>query len=212
MNASVGIWQFSISSTKINEFSMESKHLVVKYWLKMDDKTINTHALIDNKATGIAFIDQDVVYYHGLYEITLKETRELDVIDGRPLESETITTMAKLDLGIQGHQKQLPAFIPKLGHYQIVLGLRWLQLHNVTNKFQKKTIGFESSYCQQHCQQHLSVWVWGDHMEKTNQDKPTLDICMDASSPFVNMNKKEKLKVYAVILYKINKALEILHL
>jgi hypothetical protein len=120
--------------------------------------------------------------------------------------------MAKLDLGIWGHQKQLPAFVLKLRHYQIVLGLPWLQLHNVTIKFQKKRIGFESSYCQQHCQQHSSVWVWGDHMEKTNQDKPRLDICVEASSHFVNMNKKEKLKVYAVILYKINKALEILDL
>jgi predicted aspartyl protease len=144
---------------------MESKHLVVKCSLKIGDKVVDTHALIDCGATGIAFIDKDFVRHHQLEEKKLKESRELEVIDGRPIESGTITTMAKLKLGIRGHQKQLPALVTKLGHYPIVLGLPWLQLHDVTIKFQKKQIGFESNYCQQHCQHHSSIWVWGDHME-----------------------------------------------
>jgi hypothetical protein len=76
--------------------------------------------------------------------------------------------------------------------------------------FQKKIIGFESSYCQQHCQHHSSVWVWGDHMEtKENLDKPKLNICVIAAAPFMRRNKKEKPKVYAVTLYEINTALEV---
>ena len=125
----------------------------------------------------------------------------MEVIDGRPIESGTITTMAKLDLGIKGHQEKLPAFITKLGHYPIVLGLPWLQLHDVTVKFQSRRIGFESSYCQQHCQHHSSVWVWGNHMETTAvPDEPKLNICAVAASPFMRRVKKEKLKVYAVTL------------
>ena len=103
---------------------MESKHLVVKCLLKIKDKVINTHALIDCGATGIAFVDKDFVHYHGLEEKELKESRELEVIDGTPIESGTITTMAKLELGIKGHQEQLPAFVTKLRHYPIVLGLQ----------------------------------------------------------------------------------------
>ena len=60
---------------------------------------------------------------------------ELEVIDGRPIKSERITTMAKLNLGIKAHQKELPVFIRKLGHYPIVLELLWFQLHNVMIKF-----------------------------------------------------------------------------
>ena len=210
VNASFGISQFSIQSAEIKESSMESKHLVVKCSLKIEDKIIDTHALIDCGATGIAFIDKDFVRHHQIQEKELKDPRELEVIDGRPIESGTITTMAKLDLGIRGHQEQLPVFVTKLGHYPIVLGLPWLQLHDVTIKFQKKRIGFESSYCQQHCQHHSSIWVWGNHMETTEKlDKPKLDICALAAAPFMRRNKKESLKVYVVTLYEINKALEI---
>jgi hypothetical protein len=40
-------------------------------------------------------------------------------------------------------------------------------------------------------------------------DKPKLDICVVAASSFMRQIKKEKLKVYAVTLYEINKALGI---
>jgi hypothetical protein len=123
VNASFGISQFSIQSAEIKEFSMESKHLVVKCLLKMEDKVIHTHPLIDCGATGIAFTDKDFLCHHQLKEQNLKKSRKLEVIDGRPIESGTITTMAILKLGIRGHQEQLPAFITKLGHYPILLEL-----------------------------------------------------------------------------------------
>ena len=90
--------------------------------------------------------------------------------------------MAKMNLGIRGHQETLPAFVTKLGHYPIVLGLPWLQVHDITVKFLSKRIGFESNYCQQHCQHHSSVWVWGDHMENSKVDDKKLDICAVAAA------------------------------
>ena len=117
---------------------MESKHLVVKCSLKIKDKIIQTHALIDCRATGIAFVDKDFVHHHELEERKLRETRELEVIDGRPIKSGTIMTMARLNLGIKEHQEELPAFITKLEHYPIMLGLPWMQFHDVTIKFQNK--------------------------------------------------------------------------
>jgi hypothetical protein len=187
---------------------MESKHLVVKCSLKIGDKFIDTHALMDCGATGIAFIDNNFVRHHQLEEKKLKESRELEVIDRRPIESGTITTLAKLELGIRGHQEKLPALVPKLGLYPIVLGLPWLQLHDITVKFQNRSIGFESNYCQQHCQHYTRVRVWGNHMESSHKpEKSKLDICAVAALPFIRQIKKEKLKVYAVTLYEINKAL-----
>ncbi len=69
---------------------MDSKHLVVKCSLKIEDKIIDTHALIDCGATGIAFIDKDFVHHHQLQEKEVKESRELEVKDGRPIESGTV--------------------------------------------------------------------------------------------------------------------------
>jgi hypothetical protein len=125
---------------------MESKHLVVKYSLKIEDEIIDFHALIDYAATGITFLEKDCVCHHQFEEHELEESWELEVIDRRPIKSGTITTMAKLNLGIWTHHEQLPAFITKLGHYQMVIGQPWLQLHDVTIRFEKKRIWFESSY------------------------------------------------------------------
>jgi hypothetical protein len=44
---------------------------------------------------------------------------------------------------------------------------------------------------------------------KEDLEKPKLDICSIVAASFTKRNKKEKLKVYAVTLYEINKALEI---
>jgi hypothetical protein len=41
----------------------------------------------------------------------IRESRELEVIDGRLIESGTITTMENLNLGIRGYPEQLPAFV-----------------------------------------------------------------------------------------------------
>jgi hypothetical protein len=115
-----------------------------------------------------------------------------------------------LNVAILEHPEQLHAFVMKLGHYPIVLELPWLQFHNVTIKFKKKRIGFESSYCQHNSKPHSSVWVWGDLME-TNEDldKPKLDICAITAAPFMRRNNEQELKVYAITLYETNKALEI---
>jgi hypothetical protein len=131
---------------------------------------------------GIPLLDKDGVCHHQLEEKESGESRELEVINRRSIESGTITTMAKLNLGIQSHQEQLPALVPKLGHYPIVLRLPLLQLHDVMVKLQSRRIGFESSYSQQHCQHHSSIWVWGNDMETTaDLEKSKLDICTVAT-------------------------------
>ena len=193
---------------------MESKYLIMKCLLKIGERIVNTHALIDCGANGIVFVDKDFVCHHQLEEKELKQSRELQVIDGRPIESGTITTMARLNIEIRSHQEQLQVFITKLGHYPIVLGLPWLQLHKVTVNFRGRRIGFESSYCQQHCQHQSSIWQWVNHMERTAADseRPKLIICAIAASPFVRKIRRKKLKVYAITLYKINKALGVKNL
>jgi hypothetical protein len=77
---------------------MDSKHLIGKCSLKIGDGSIDTHALIDCGAMEIAFVDKDFVRHHHLEEKELWESRELEVIDGRPIESETIMIIGKLNI------------------------------------------------------------------------------------------------------------------
>ena len=89
----------------------------------MNNQEIATHALIDCWATGISFSDQDFARHHQIPLPELKEKRQVEVIDGRPIESEEITHIAKVGMMIQDHREQWPMFITKLGQYLIVIDI-----------------------------------------------------------------------------------------
>jgi len=134
---------------------MEGKHLVITCTLTVNDQEIPTHALIDCGATGIAFMDQDFARHHQIPLQELKEQRQVEVIDGRPIESGGITLIAKVGMRIQDHEEQLPMFVTKLGYYLIVLGIPWLHLHEVPVRFASNTVTFEFQYCTTHCHAEL---------------------------------------------------------
>jgi len=130
---------------------MEGKHLVILCKLSFGDKTIASHALIDCGATGIAFVDENFARHHQLPLTSLEHPRALEVIDGRPISSGDITHAANVTLSIHEHQERLPMFVTKLGHYPIVLGIPWMELHDVAIRFSSRTLTFGSQYCTAHC-------------------------------------------------------------
>jgi len=146
-----GISRLSVSKVEVLEGSMEGKHLVITCTLTVNDQEIPTHVLIDCGATGIAFMDQDFACHDHIPLQELKEKRQVEVIDGRPIESGDITHIAKVGMTIQDHKKQLPRFVTKIGHYPIVLGIPWLRLHDVAVRFSSNTVTFGSQYCTMHC-------------------------------------------------------------
>jgi len=136
---------------------MEGKHLVVLRNVSLGNRSVATHALIDCGATGIAFIDQDFARHHQLPLTPLQYPRSLEVIDGHPISSGDITHVANTHLSILKHQESLPMFVTKLGHYPIVLGIPWLELHDVAIRFSSRTLTFGSQYCASHCNQTPTV-------------------------------------------------------
>jgi len=130
---------------------MEGKHLVILCNVSFGDKTIVSHALINCGATGVAFIDEDFARHHQLPLAPLKYPRALEVIDGRPISSRDITNTANATLSIHEHREQIPMFVTKLSHYPIVLGIPWMELHNVTIRFSSCTLTFGSQYCIANC-------------------------------------------------------------
>jgi len=114
---------------------MEGKHLVVLFNISFGNRTVATHALIDCGATGIPFVDEDFVHNHQLPLTPLWYPRSIEVIDGRPIFSDDITHIANTHLAILEHQETLPILITKVGHYPVVLGILWLELHDFAIRF-----------------------------------------------------------------------------
>jgi len=207
---------------EVLEGSMEGKHLVITCSLTVNNQEIPTHALIDCGATGIAFMDQDFARHHQIPLQELKEKKQVEVIDGRPIESGDITHIAKVGMKIQEHKEQLPMFITKLGHYPIVLGIPWLRLHDVAVLFASNTVTFGSQYCTTHSHD-TSVTVQGVTEEPPepvyqvkNIFEPKIrplrpfrgDIAMLNGTLFFRTVKRGKLTLFKASLYDINKAIE----
>jgi len=110
----------------------------------MYNQEIPTHGLMDCRATGIAFMDQDIARHHKIPLQELEEKRQVEVINGRPIVSGDITNIANVGMSIQDHKEQLPMFVTKLEHYPIVLGIPWLRLHDVAVRFASSTVTFGS--------------------------------------------------------------------
>ena len=91
--------------------------------LKTNEKTIQTHALIDTGYSGFAFIDETFARRHNFPLYPLRFPRALQVIDGRAITSGNVTQVCHLPLEIDSHHEKVPFFATKLGTYPIVLGI-----------------------------------------------------------------------------------------
>jgi hypothetical protein len=217
-----GISQLSVSKVEVLEGSMEGTHLVITCSLTVNNEEIPTHALIDCRATGIAFLDQDFACHYQIPLQELKEKKQVGVIDGRPIESGDITHIAKVGMKLQKHKEQLPMFITKLEHYPSVLGIPRLLLHGVAVRFASNTITFGSHSCITHCHD-TSVTVQGvtekppEPVYQVNDIfepkilPPRLfrgDIDMLNGPSFFRTVKQRKLTVFKDSLYNVNKAIE----
>jgi hypothetical protein len=178
--------------------------------------------LIDCGATGIEFMDQDFAHHYDVPLRALKEKRQVEVIDGRTIESGDITHVAEVGMNIQDHKERIPTFATKLGHYPMVLGIPWLRLRDVAVRFASNTVMFGSQYCVDHCQD-APVTVQGvteEPPEPVYEEKKlwTADIrkprpfrgniVMLNGSSFFRTVKRGKPAVFKPSLYDINKAIE----
>ena len=93
-----------LSDKAVEERELEGDHLVVACQLASDaSKVIPTYALIDNGATGFAFMDEDFAHCHHFPLIPLKTPRALEVIDGRTIAFGMITHLVRAKLQIRNH-------------------------------------------------------------------------------------------------------------
>jgi len=188
----------------------------------VNNQEIPTYALIDCGATGNAFMDQDFARHHQIPLQNLKEKRQVEVINGRPIQSGDMTRIAQMGIMIQDDKEQLPMAVMKLGHDPIVLRIPSLWLHDVTVHFVSNTVTFGSQYCTTH-HPDAPVMVQGvteESLVPVDSSRrifePQIDrqwpfrgnIVMLNGSSFFQTIKKGKLEVFNASLYDINKAIE----
>lgn len=169
-----------------------------------------TTALVDSGANGIAFIDQNFVRINTLPLLELRKPRRLEVVDGRQSIAGRITHLVRLPVEIQGHREELPCLVTKLNEHPIVLGIPWLQLHDVTTSWRKNTVTFASDHCLRRCGLRRRTEVQGIPRKRNSTE--ILDLCMIGAAPFVRLADKARktpgdYTIFAATLQDIEKAL-----
>src|ERR1041385_8044209 len=132
------------------EDNMDGNHLVLKCTVA-SDADIRTFSMLDCGATGYAFMDHDFASRHNFPKYQLRTPRDLDVVDGRPIESGQITHVTKTTMMINGHSEVIFMFLTKLGQYSIILGMLWLRRHDPWVRFASNQVTFNSDHCLKNC-------------------------------------------------------------
>jgi len=220
----------------VEECELEGEHLFVAATLCNGDHSIQTPAMIDTGATGFAFIDENFVRQHKFPSYRLNPPQDLEVINGRPIESGQITHLAKISCQKQDHTEMLPAFITKLGHFSLVLGIPWLQRNAVVTDFVSNSVRFQCSDHQNPLvAPQVALQTIGVVPKMTNMatetpkgtttphpdvalKPPDIASNLKSKSPaiciisFASLKKlirrKESVQIFAMSLYDINKAFE----
>jgi len=105
MSSALCISSLSLQSEVLEEELLDRTHIVISMELNNRISLIPTYVLVDCGATGYAFTNEEFIYDHNLLLYKLTTSRTLEVIDGRSIESGTITHLTKLSMNINGHKE-----------------------------------------------------------------------------------------------------------
>ena len=104
--------------------------------------TINANALIDSGATT-SFIDNNFIEKHRLPMTLRNRPTQVEVVDGRTIESGTIIHESKaLDINLDNFICKVAFNIIKLPNNPIILGQNWLEVYNPKIDWQNKKLTF----------------------------------------------------------------------
>ena len=192
-------------SGEVFENKLDGHHLIVKCKLVDSHRKLDLHALIHCGASGFSFVDRDCVRQHNLPLSLLKNPRRLEVIDDRPIDSGDITHIVKIGLNINGHFESLSAYVTKLGHYPLVLGIPWLHHHNPSINCKKYTIDFVSPRCTTTCAAQPTRAETFNIPPRPSRP-PTIDIAALSLTAFRKTVRKERRLNEAACTFAISAA------
>jgi hypothetical protein len=99
-------------------------------------------------------------------------------------------------------------FVNKLGHYPVVLGIPWLNKHEVSLRFQSKTVNFNSDYCLQHCSPVPASTKGISIPLPVGKPQTKNEIAMIAGAAFSRLSSKNKELTGIITVYELLQALK----
>lgn len=162
---------------------------------------VKVNCLTDTGASALGFVDAAFVTRNKLPKIALSKPCKLRLADDKPAPH--ITHMALVKLLIGDHVEDLWCLITRLGQFQIILGMPWLEQHDPHISFKERTITLNSDYCMSHCLLHSRpVTVHSDKGSQRTLDRTTSpmpsDITEISAYAFMKMAEKSENQVIAM--------------
>jgi hypothetical protein len=155
----------------ISEEDLNDHHLVLCPTLVSPIGKVRPPSLVDSGGTGIAFMNESYAHEHSFPVYPLSTPRTLTVVDGRPIAGGTLTHYTWTTMKIGDHIEQLPMLLTSLGHYPVILGVKWARLHGVKLDMHRNEVRFDSEYCLKNCLPNkVPVAVTGVSIDDSDAD------------------------------------------
>ena len=110
---------------------------------------VATRAMIDCGGQG-SFINEKFSHYHRLPSRIKTHPVSLVLADGSQSQAGNITQYNPLSLRTAGNEEPLSLDVAPMTH-DVILGMPWLRKHDPAIRFGRRTLTFDSPFCEQHC-------------------------------------------------------------
>ncbi len=110
---------------------------------------ITTRALLDSGGQG-SFINDKLFNRYALLCLPKPRPISLILADGQPSKGGDIHSYTPVTLRIAGGEEAIGLDVAPTTHH-IVLGVPWLEKHDPSISFDRRTLTFSSQYCRTHC-------------------------------------------------------------
>lgn len=160
----------------------------------------DARSMLDNGATGEAFIDDTYVRKHGLARWSLTNARGLKLANGQM--GRAVREMTYIIVRHENHFCQVAAFITDLGRTDIdlILGIPWLRDHNPKLDYVQGKIESFPSQCQNNClwQEYDAEEVRRKQQRKNPEMAAYGDIEIVSANAFMLYAKRMKNHVFTL--------------
>ena len=108
----------------IKEDVINKNHFILSITLFTSYNSVHIYVLIDNEASATTFINADFAKLHYLKFHSLKHQYKLNVVNGHPIDSGTVTHHTVSTMRMSNHSKDISMFVTKLEHYPVILDIK----------------------------------------------------------------------------------------
>ena len=123
---------------------------MIKVHIHSKYKKVSVSAMMDSGATE-AFIDKTICDKHQIPPKLAEKPWEIYLADRNLSKMGPISHIAKVPMGIGGHQEQAMLQVANLQNQEIILGMPWLKRHNSKIHWENEKITFDSEQCVTWC-------------------------------------------------------------